>query len=64
MADLRRYAENSNAYGRSYTYMYVYTYTSARDRWPRIRPSLAPRLARMLEQESVSATLGSQPTLP
>ena len=57
-----------NAYGRSYTYVYLYIHI----RTPahviighaEIRPSLAPRLARMLEQESVSATLGSQPTLP
>ena len=54
-----------NAYGRSYKYVYLYIHIHqcAIDGHAEIRPSLVPRLARMLEQESVSATLGSQPTV-
>ena len=66
MADLKRCAENNFAQCvRSFLYVRVliYTHTPARtiNGHAEIRPSLAPRLARMLEQESVSAILGSQP---
>ena len=63
---LRRCAENHEL--RTVVLIRTCTYTLAParaiDGHAEIRPSLAPHLARMLEQESVSATLGSQPTLP
>ena len=63
---LRRCAENLEL--RTVVLIRTCTYTLAParaiDGHAEIRPSLAPHLARMLEQESVSATLGSQPTLP